>query len=330
MKKIKRKIIAPLLFKSRIPELLAHFSKNSNLILNYHGVVNKLDTSISKNHLFLGDFEKQIKYFQKKFTILPIEEIIKKKTKSKTIGLTFDDGYLNNLTNALPILESLNAPATVFVTTQMFSRPGIPLWYDLLDISFSKIGWQKLSLLLATIAFKEFNLSDHNHYASLKNAVKKSNSDFKNLLVDQLMNMPEIKLLLQNTDFEYWNLMNQVELKKLSESKLIEIGSHGLTHSNLDELNIKDLNNELNISKELLSNACEKNISSIAFPDGAYNEDVKNLCRELGYKRMYAVNYRSEKDKSDNDIFPRLSISNTTTTTSILIQTNLAFNSDGF
>lgn len=330
MKNIKRKIIAPILFKSRIPEILAHFSSNSNLILNYHGVVNKINTSISKNHLSINDFEKQMEYFKKKFTILPIEEIKKKKTKSKTIGITFDDGYLNNLTNALPILESLNAPATIFITTQMFSRPGIPLWYDLLDISFSKIGWQKLSSLLARIGSEELNLNDHTNYSSFKTAVKKSSADFKNLLVDQLMNMPDINLLLQNTDFEYWNLLNPAELKKLSTSKIIEIGSHGLTHSNLDELNLKDLTNELNISKELLSNACEKNISSIAFPDGAYNEDVKNLCRELGYKRMYAVNYRSEKDKSDKDIFPRLSISNTTTTTSILIQTNLAFNSDGF
>ena len=35
----------------------------------------------------------------------------------KTFVVTFDDGYVNNLTQALPILTRLGVPATVFVAT---------------------------------------------------------------------------------------------------------------------------------------------------------------------------------------------------------------------
>ena len=52
-------------------------------------------------------------------------------------------------------------------------------------------------------------------------------------------------------------------------------------------------------------------------------------CKELGYERMYAVDYRNKSEKIDPNLFRRFSISNTTTTESILIQINLAFNNYG-
>ncbi|MEP4339772.1 MAG: polysaccharide deacetylase family protein, partial [Roseobacter sp.] len=36
--------------------------------------------------------------------------------------LTFDDGYRSNLELALPIMEKFDAPATIFVPTEMMSR----------------------------------------------------------------------------------------------------------------------------------------------------------------------------------------------------------------
>jgi peptidoglycan/xylan/chitin deacetylase (PgdA/CDA1 family) len=330
VKFVTRKIIAPLILKSGFSELLAHFTKNTNLILNYHGVVKKQDVRISKNHLSTHDFEVHLSYLKKKYNVLPLEEIRKTKNKSKIIGVTFDDGYLNNLTNALPLLEAFEIPATIFVTTQSFSKPELPLWYDLLDITNSSISWENLKNIIDKTALNSGSQNNFETYSSFKNYVKSTDPQFKSELLNTLLNIPQINAILNNVDHEYWKLMNPSEISIASQSKYLSIGSHGLSHSNLDVIDKNQLVNELSVSKNLLSEKSKTVIDSIAFPDGAYNDDVKKECRKVGYKRMYAVNYRTPSDYKESDIFNRFSISNTTSPESILIQINLAFQNHGF
>ena len=48
------------------------------------------------------------------------------------MAVTFDDGYLDNILNAKPILEKFEIPATVFVCAGMIGRDG-ELWWDQLE-----------------------------------------------------------------------------------------------------------------------------------------------------------------------------------------------------
>jgi peptidoglycan/xylan/chitin deacetylase (PgdA/CDA1 family) len=48
------------------------------------------------------------------------------------VALTFDDGYLDNLAAASPILMEMELPATFFVTTEHLDRPG-EFWWDILE-----------------------------------------------------------------------------------------------------------------------------------------------------------------------------------------------------
>lgn len=87
-------------------------------ILMYH--------SVGENQAFftvsVKNFSKQMAYLKcskrivVKLTDL-VEKIIKKENISGYVCLTFDDGYLDNLTHALPILKKYNFPATIFVAT---------------------------------------------------------------------------------------------------------------------------------------------------------------------------------------------------------------------
>jgi peptidoglycan/xylan/chitin deacetylase (PgdA/CDA1 family) len=79
------------------------------------------------------NFEKQLLYLQDNFKIIRLMELVKNLKDGKLIRgsavITFDDGYVDNLTNALPILEKLKIPATVFVTAGKIGSSG-PFYWD--------------------------------------------------------------------------------------------------------------------------------------------------------------------------------------------------------
>lgn len=90
-------------------------------ILMYH--------SVGSNPAFFTvspeNFEKQLRYLKsKKFKVVKLSELINKLKSGESIAnfvcITFDDGYLDNLEIALPILKKYDFPTTIFVTTNLF------------------------------------------------------------------------------------------------------------------------------------------------------------------------------------------------------------------
>ena len=72
-------------------------------IISYHSINNE-NCSIS---LSLKEFEKQLVFFKKNnFHSIHFNEI--KNTSSKKFIITFDDGYKDLITNALPLLKKYN------------------------------------------------------------------------------------------------------------------------------------------------------------------------------------------------------------------------------
>lgn len=87
-------------------------------ILQYHHVS---DTTPSSTSISVEQFIRHMHFLkQKNYNVLPLNEIVTalksgKKITENTIAITFDDGYLNVLTNADPILQELGFPYSVFV-----------------------------------------------------------------------------------------------------------------------------------------------------------------------------------------------------------------------
>jgi len=103
-------------------------------ILMYHSV----DDNEVVFNVWPEDFEGQMRYLKKKnYKIIRLKELIKKIKNSeridkKTVVLTLDDGFKDNYTNAFPLLEKYNFPATIFLPTayigkEMNNSQNIPL-----------------------------------------------------------------------------------------------------------------------------------------------------------------------------------------------------------
>jgi len=60
-----------------------------------------------------------------------VDGILRGSPMDRAVAITFDDGYLDNLTEASPILLELGLPATFFVTTERFTHAR-EYWWDAL------------------------------------------------------------------------------------------------------------------------------------------------------------------------------------------------------
>ncbi len=104
------------------------------VILQYHHVSTDTPpiTSIAPD-----DFQRHMDYLlTNNFNILPLEEILSSLQNGDvlpeyTAAITFDDGYLSVYTEAFPVLQALNWPFTIFVTTGLLeSNPHLYANWD--------------------------------------------------------------------------------------------------------------------------------------------------------------------------------------------------------
>lgn len=96
-------------------------------ILMYH-YINNEEPHRSRLGVSPEAFEKQMSFLRRhNYNIITLEELVSliagnNKIPWKTVAVTFDDGYLDNYTNAYPILKKYNIPATIFVVINRIGK----------------------------------------------------------------------------------------------------------------------------------------------------------------------------------------------------------------
>ena len=252
---------------SPLISLLGFPWRGRGAILVYHRIVK--DNQI-KEDLELGltvscsNFEKQIKELKSKYKICSMNQFVenlKKKTNKFMVTITFDDGYKDNLFQALPILAKHEVPATIYVTTRFLDKNVDIWWYELADTIQNKTD------LNFEYNGKKFNFL-------LKNKKQKSlayqnlTKLFKNLKIDQ-----QNQLIGKITDTKkrknYSDIcLNSEEVLMLEKNPLITIGSHGHNHQNLKILSDDEVKFEITKSLEILEKLLNHKVKHFAYPFG--------------------------------------------------------------
>lgn len=199
-------------------------------ILMYH-YINEQEVKRSRLGVSPWAFERQMRFLREhKYNVISLSALSdlirqKKKIPPKTVAVTFDDGYLDNYTNAFPILKKYNIPATFFVVINRIGRH------------------------------------------------------------------------LGNDDYMNWQ-----QIKELSDSGLITIGSHSLNHPNLSEsLSTNDLQREIFGSKKILENALNRKVMLFSYPFGGVSLKARAYVIKAGYKSAVGTNF--PLGYPDNDVF---------------------------
>ena len=98
--------------------LSSHYKLYGVPVLNYHQVNDKYHSALTLN---VAQFKRQMEYLHSEgYHTISLDDLYAyltegKELPDKPIVLTFDDGYIDNYEDVLPILESYNMQATIFM-----------------------------------------------------------------------------------------------------------------------------------------------------------------------------------------------------------------------
>ncbi len=106
------------------------------IVLMYHAV----DASGWRWSVSPAMFERQMRFLAKHRTVVPLADVVafargERMLPKNAVAITFDDGYKDTRTVALPILERYHLPATLFLTSALARKDVLhglerPSWDD--------------------------------------------------------------------------------------------------------------------------------------------------------------------------------------------------------
>ena len=125
--------------------------RSQTTIVAFHRVNDQLpDDSLTCS---LAKFEAFCRFFRQHFRVVRLSEQVAGcragVDMGGTLSITFDDGYLDNIQVAVPILRRLQLPATFFVTTGFIGSQTTPPWDRDLPRQPGWMSWDDLRALRA-------------------------------------------------------------------------------------------------------------------------------------------------------------------------------------
>ena len=98
---------------------------------------------------------------------------------------------------------------------------------------------------------------------------------------------------------------------EMSNSGVISIGNHTMSHGYLPSFQGEKLNTEITDSKKIIEDRIKKEVLSFSYPLGGFNDLVRDKVIESGYKIAAAVNPGKNYPKHDLFAMKRVRISRT-------------------
>lgn len=234
-------------------------------------------------------FREQMAWLKKNYLIVGFDENWDQ-TEEDAVCITFDDGYRDNFINAVPILNELQIPATIFVSTGNIDTER-EMWWDELE----------RNLLIDKEYQKRFHLSDELYECTWNTENMERRRD---LYYSLHWLMKEVGIEKRNEwmwQLQRWNgytvngreenkALQTEDLKILKSSKII-IGAHTINHPVLSRLSREEQEKEIAGSKKYLEYICGKHVRTFSYPfggSGDYNDEIIAICKELGFIKVAA------------------------------------------
>lgn len=194
------------------------------------------------------------------------------------VAFTFDDGFADSLTRALPLMERFAAPFTVYVPTGMIARDIDAWWFGVAELI-------RLRDEIELPRIGRFRCADRagkrRTYTAVETAMHK---DFALL--------PGVREALHAAGIQIRALVDrealtEEQLRTLSHHPLVTIGGHTTTHPNLKRATAATVRSEMADNRKFLQELTGAPVAHNAYPfghSGACGEREAEISRLVGFR----------------------------------------------
>ena len=241
-------------------------------------------------------FRAQCKTLAAHYRVLPLAEALsalRSGTQDKPlVALTFDDGYVDNLMYAAPILSEFGQRATFFVVSDLMGTT-IPPWYDFVARCVADLAARGEGCAAdGTPAPLDLGLNPMDLVEGAKAFAPEDRTALADRLAERLGQAP----LFPAQDL----VMDAAQVRELVAMGH-EIGSHSVSHEILPLLDREALEREIADSKVRLEQESGMPVASFCYPNGDFDERCLEIVAAQGYAQ--AVTTRNGANRRDAEPF---------------------------
>lgn len=289
-----KQAILTVLRKMHLDTLFRYLNRNKVLILAYHGVTRKNYKIPPWTQIPCKVFDKQIRYISERYNVVSLKQVVDAMPSGAELPknpavITFDDGYKNNYTAALPILQKYRLPATIFVTPGYVDSENIlPLDEAYLIVIKAKnsnpISLPEIDLGPLFFETERDLLESYQRLVErLKYTPRKLQAEYLDILRELLGRHDVGNTAHLREDFR---LLSWDDVRAMLETGLVDIGAHTLSHQILTLLRPDEAAKEIVESKSIIQEHIRRDVSLFAYPNGTeadYNDLHIDCLRKHGF-----------------------------------------------
>lgn len=296
-------------------KIIRYLNRDKILVLTYHGVVPD-DPELRKSYEFRNyvttvNFEKQIKFINKKYNPVDVEHLNLQSFKSKIL-ITFDDGFQNQHKYALPILKKYGLNAIFFIITHLVGSRKL-IWTELVG---------KLIMDTSEEYFKledigEFNIKTTKQRETASVAIRSTLKKMNFKRREQYIELIKHRLGFEHigklgSDEDRYAMMEWEEVNDLLQNGQF-VGSHSHSHPIFSRISAVQSHRELSLSKKLIEEHTGEPCVLFSYPNGTYEDysmqTISHL-RELDYKFAFTQEPYYNEPGFDKYQVKRINITN--------------------
>ncbi len=233
------------------------------------------------------NFETNLRALAKLYTCISMDEAIEMLTNRKSwrkrcIVLTFDDSLKCIADVALPVLVKLGLTATFYISTEAIDNQK-PYWWMRLEyaVAHAKRPSCEVELPLRPPLLFEVKRSQHAKQ-EIKAALGDALPQDREKVIQSIESGLGASLLTGTATYPYGDVMNWDDVRRL-QSFGMTIGSHTVTHPNMNLLTSSELYMELEESRKRLETECQGPCRHLCYPTGFHSTAVIDATRVCGY-----------------------------------------------